>query len=104
MLSFFHNSFLFLSTDLPPTHTELLEMLRCLEEGAKEFIIKPVQMADVERIKAHICPVLGSVTPVSCHLDQPSVVSCNKRKFDAEGFETQGSDRRRPQPSGVIVA
>ena len=79
-------------------------MRRCMEEGAKEFLIKPVQMADVERIKAHICPVSGSVTPVSCHLDQPSVVSCNKRKFDAEGFEIQGPERRRPQPSGVIVS
>ena len=92
-------------------------MSRCLDEGAKEFIMKPVQMADVERLKAHVRPLLSSPlassppSSVAYRVDvdhQTSSVSvCNKRKFDSEGFEpSQSSSERRPARllSGVIVA
>ncbi|KAH7289424.1 hypothetical protein KP509_30G001100 [Ceratopteris richardii] len=60
---------------------------RCLEEGAKEFLLKPVQRADVERLKLHI------PTRATCHADQ-SNNGCNKRKFASEGYEVQKSERR----------
>lgn len=70
---------------------------RCLEEGAEEFIMKPVKMADVERLKSHI-----RASQSTCHVDQPGL-SCNKRKFVSEGFEVQNS-QRRPRLSELAVA
>lgn len=70
---------------------------RCLEEGAEEFIMKPVKMADVERLKSHI-----RASQNTCHVDQPGL-SCNKRKFVSEGFEVQNS-QRRPRLSELAVA
>ncbi|KAI5070125.1 hypothetical protein GOP47_0014468 [Adiantum capillus-veneris] len=67
---------------------------RCLEEGAKEFIMKPVQLADVERLKSHI--------QSTCHIDQPSSL-CNKRKFGSDGFEVQNPGRR-PRLGELAVA
>ncbi|KAH7442251.1 hypothetical protein KP509_03G078600 [Ceratopteris richardii] len=69
---------------------------RCLEEGAKEFIMKPVKLTDVERLKLHI-----SSPQMSCHVDQSSKL-CNKRKFASEGCETQNTGRRT-RPSGLTV-
>lgn len=71
---------------------------RCLEEGAKEFIMKPVQMADVERLKLHI----HGAPQKTCHVDQPANL-CNKRKFGSEGYEVQNSERR-PRLSELTVA
>ncbi|MCO5568260.1 hypothetical protein L7F22_021957 [Adiantum nelumboides] len=68
---------------------------RCLEEGAKEFIMKPVQLADVERLKLHIHSAQNT-----CHVDQPI---CNKRKYSSDGFEVQSADRR-PHLGQLAVA
>lgn len=32
----------------------LLKFLRCLEEGAEEFFLKPVRLADVNKLKPHM--------------------------------------------------
>lgn len=69
---------------------------RCLAEGAEEFIMKPVQLADVQRLKAHVRPSRQNL------VDQPSI-PCNKRKFVSKGFQSQSSERR-PRLNGVIVA
>lgn len=29
-------------------------MFRCLEEGAEEFLLKPVRLSDVDRLKPHV--------------------------------------------------
>lgn len=71
---------------------------RCLEEGAEEFVMKPVKMADVERFKSHI-----RSSQSTCHVDQPGS-SCNKRKFVSEGFEVQNAQRQRQCLSGLVVA
>lgn len=70
---------------------------RCLEEGAEEFIMKPVQLADVERFKFHI-----RSSQMTCLVDQPSQ-SCNKRKFGIDGYEAQ-NPRRRSRLSELAVA
>eukprot|EP00250_Pteridium_aquilinum_P028053 c36516_g1_i1 orf=110-1009(+) len=75
---------------------------RCLDEGAEEFIMKPVQMADVERLKSHIRSSSQKSCHVECHVDQPGL-SCKKRKFGSEGFEVQNSERR-PRLSELTVA
>lgn len=70
---------------------------RCLEEGAEEFILKPVRLADVKRLKSYV------------HLEKQNLVelptaSCNKRKFNSEGFQAQSPERQPPRLRGVIVA
>jgi hypothetical protein len=91
---------------------------RCLDEGAKEFIMKPVQMADVERLKAHVNPSSPSSSSTSSsssgcmdmdhQLQQASgILSCNKRKFESEGgFEptTDASERRPPPPPPRLLS
>lgn len=48
---------------------------RCLDEGAEDFLMKPVQMKDVVRLKAHIRTPLSTfdkdILSVSCSEGQP---------------------------------
>lgn len=50
----------------------------CLAEGAEEFLLKPVQLADVKRLRGHVRHVCGSI-PKS----QPDG-SCSKRKVPVD--------------------
>lgn len=61
---------------------------RCLEEGAEEFILKPVKLADVERFKGHI------IKGLSKEQQQPA---SNKRKSmseDLDDLPAQPPERR----------
>lgn len=61
---------------------------RCLEEGAEEFILKPVKLADVERFKGHI------IKGLSKEQQQPA---SNKRKSmseDLDDLPVQPPERR----------
>lgn len=69
---------------------------RCLEEGAEEFMLKPVRLADVKRLGSYVS--VPKETPV----EQLSV-SCKKRKFSSEGFQVQ-SPERGPRMGSVTVA
>lgn len=70
---------------------------RCLEDGAEEFMLKPVRLADVKRLKSY-----AHMWPKQNFLDQPSA-PCNKRKFGSEGFQAQCVERR-PRLGGLTVA
>lgn len=67
---------------------------RCLEEGAKDFIIKPVQREDVKRIRRHI-------TQLQSMHAQPTTVSM-KRKVSLANLPGEAIERR-PRISGVKV-
>lgn len=71
---------------------------RCLEEGAEEFLLKPVKLADVKRLRGHVRQQSGGS---SCE-GQPEV-ACSKRKVPSEGLQTQSSDRR-PRLSRVFIS
>lgn len=61
---------------------------RCLEEGAEEFILKPVKLADVERFKGHI------IKGLTKEQQQPA---SNKRKSmseDLDDLPVQPPERR----------
>lgn len=69
----------------------------CLAEGAKEFIIKPVQMKDVKRLQGHI------MTSASSSESNESSISssCAKRKAP-DGLQAN-SPVRRTRYGGVAV-
>lgn len=66
---------------------------RCLAEGAEEFLLKPVQLADVKRLRGHVREPRM--------VDQPEM-TCSKRKVASEGAQMQSSERR-PRLNGVTV-
>lgn len=69
---------------------------RCLEEGAEEFMLKPVRLADIKRLEAYVSlPKENSIEPLS--------VSCKKRKYGSDGFQVQSPDRG-PRVGSVTVA
>eukprot|EP00262_Sarcandra_glabra_P010573 TRINITY_DN2587_c0_g1_i2.p1 TRINITY_DN2587_c0_g1~~TRINITY_DN2587_c0_g1_i2.p1 ORF type:complete len:186 (-),score=50.98 TRINITY_DN2587_c0_g1_i2:333-890(-) len=62
---------------------------RCLEEGAEEFFLKPVQLSDVSRLRPHL--LKGK--PKEQQQQQQNIN--NKRKGMDDGFSPE---RRRPSP------
>ncbi|KAH7331769.1 hypothetical protein KP509_20G049700 [Ceratopteris richardii] len=69
---------------------------RCLDEGAKDFFLKPVQLADVKRLRSYVLPLTERT------LDQ-SNVPCKRRKFNSDEFQVHSPDRG-PQLGSVTVA
>lgn len=69
---------------------------RCLEEGAEEFLLKPVRLADVKRLRTYVFPPRENT--VDLHNSQ-----CKKRKFNPDGFQVQ-SPERGPRLGSVTVA
>jgi len=65
---------------------------RCLAEGAEEFIIKPVQMADVKRMRDHIRP--PSTTSSSGTSDSSGSTSGKRKAEPRETLEVTSSERR----------
>ncbi|KAI5055171.1 hypothetical protein GOP47_0030515 [Adiantum capillus-veneris] len=61
---------------------------RCLDEGAEDFLLKPVKPADVKRLRGHVRPQ----STARCD-DEPEVAS-SKRKSPSEGLQGQCSERR----------
>ena len=83
-------------------------MFRCLKDGAEEFLLKPIRLADVRRLKASVSAgkqkQIQMRTEKHDMLEQPSVAQCNKRKFSsADGFEAQ-SPESRPRLRALKVA
>ncbi|KAG6427949.1 hypothetical protein SASPL_112197 [Salvia splendens] len=84
---------------------------RCLEEGAEEFFLKPVRLADVDKLKPHIMKTMGKETLNHENQDNDkeiveteiqsqqqqtpqSNINNNKRKSMDEGLSP---DRTRPR-------
>ncbi|KAL9416906.1 hypothetical protein AB3S75_039983 [Citrus x aurantiifolia] len=65
---------------------------RCLEEGAEEFFLKPVQLADVNKLKPHL------MQGISKEINEPNNIN-NKRK----GLEEiDSADRTRTRLNDTI--
>lgn len=62
---------------------------RCLDEGAEDFLLKPVKPADVKRLRGHV-----RVQSTSSSCVEEHEVASSKRKSPSEGKQTQCSDRR----------
>ncbi|GMP97729.1 hypothetical protein CsSME_00045876 [Camellia sinensis var. sinensis] len=90
---------------------------RCLEEGAEEFFLKPVRLADVSKLKTHMlktkfknhqkqeCQESSETEEEDQQEDiqqqqQQQSSNNNKRKAMEEGLST---DRTRPRYSGLTV-
>lgn len=65
---------------------------RCLDEGAEEFLLKPVKLADVKRLRGHVRIQAGS--SYADDDDDQSEVACSKRKVPTEGRHLPNSERR----------
>ncbi|XP_068662236.1 two-component response regulator ORR9-like isoform X2 [Aristolochia californica] len=70
---------------------------RCLEEGAEEFFLKPVQLSDMKRLIPHL---LKSKPKEEQPQPQPQQQANNKRKAMDEGLS---QENRRPRLSGLTV-
>ncbi|XP_065880491.1 two-component response regulator ORR9-like [Euphorbia lathyris] len=70
---------------------------KCLEEGAEEFLLKPLQLSDVEKLQSHLLK-----TPIdSCSCKQEIEIENinNKRK----AISPSESPQRRPKIKGFAV-
>ncbi|KAJ9695406.1 hypothetical protein PVL29_010733 [Vitis rotundifolia] len=63
---------------------------RCLEEGAEEFFLKPVQISDVNRLKPHMMKAKNK--------DQQQENQEKQEKQDEESEETEKSEPGSQQP------
>ncbi|MCO5603356.1 hypothetical protein L7F22_057506 [Adiantum nelumboides] len=61
---------------------------RCLDEGAEDFLLKPVKPADVKRLCGHV----RSQSAARC--DDELEVTSSKRKSPSEGLQVQCPERR----------
>ncbi|GLJ47755.1 hypothetical protein SUGI_1008670 [Cryptomeria japonica] len=73
---------------------------RCMEEGAKDFIIKPVQLQDIQKLINHI-KVEQPVSSTSSA--SAAIVSACKRKRN-KVVPQDSESRVRPRIGGVAVA
>ncbi|WCJ44368.1 Two-component response regulator ORR4 [Euphorbia peplus] len=55
---------------------------KCLEEGAEEFFLKPLQLSDVEKLQCHLLKTLGSTNSSSKQerMENININNNNKRK------------------------
>lgn len=69
---------------------------RCLAEGAEEFLLKPLQLADVKRLRGHVrqSKVMSA---------EQADITCSKRKVASDGLQLQNSERRSRR-NGVTVS
>ncbi|KAI5054859.1 hypothetical protein GOP47_0030004 [Adiantum capillus-veneris] len=59
---------------------------RCLEDGAEEFLIKPVRVADMKRLRSYVFPRRENA------VEQHNLL-CKKRKFNSDEFQVQSPER-----------
>ncbi|ERN16243.1 two-component response regulator ORR9 [Amborella trichopoda] len=78
---------------------------RCLEEGAEEFFLKPVQLSDMIKLKPHLMKSAKSINPTTLS-PQKSSSNPNKRKPNAMSTESAplSPQRRRPRYNGLTVS
>eukprot|EP00249_Psilotum_nudum_P009562 c22013_g1_i1 orf=1315-1929(-) len=67
----------------------------CLAEGAEDFILKPLQLADVKQLRRHI-------SETRLHAVEQFGTPCIKRKFSLDTLQAQKS-QSRPRLDGVTV-
>lgn len=71
---------------------EPLRITRCRAIGAEDFIVKPLQIKDVQRLRNYAKPV--PLTPIAG----------SKRKLPLDLMAENGGSERRPRFTGVTVA
>ncbi|OAE32505.1 hypothetical protein AXG93_3242s1270 [Marchantia polymorpha subsp. ruderalis] len=84
---------------------------RCLAEGAEEFLIKPVQLADVKRLRGHVRQSM-SLSASSSDSSGSSPYSMKRKVTATKGLQVQQSRKslqvqsleRRPRLSELTVA
>ncbi len=76
----------------------------CLNEGAEEFIIKPVKMSDVKRLQCHIRPLTRAPCSGSIESLGPSSICSNRKVGSPDGLQTKPSPESRSCLNGVVVA
>lgn len=71
--------------------TEILDGLfnRCLEDGAEEFLLKPVQLSDVNRLKPYLMKGKSKEQQ-----QPPQQQNNNKRKAIDEGLSPKNTRQR----------
>jgi hypothetical protein len=76
----------------------------CLKEGAEEFLIKPVKISDVKRLRSYIRPSTKAPCSGSGETLGPSPI-CSKRKVGSlEGLQVKSNPESQPCLNGVVVA
>ncbi|GER46317.1 response regulator 9 [Striga asiatica] len=70
----------------------------CLEQGAEEFFLKPVQLSDVNKLKPHLMRKMGK----KIEDNQPKNVACNSKKRKAVE-ECSSADRTRARSYNSYV-
>lgn len=76
----------------------------CLNEGAEEFIIKPVKMSDVKRLHCHIRPLTRAPCSGSIESLGPSSICSNRKVGSPDGLQAKPSPESRSCLNGVVVA
>jgi two-component response regulator ARR-A family len=83
-----------------------ITLYRCMEEGADEFFLKPVQLSDVSRLKPHI---LKKSTKCQDQNQNKSGITINSSTNNVSGIKRKATDdgiwseRIRPRYSGGPV-
>lgn len=65
---------------------------RCLEEGAEDFLVKPVKLSDVERLKDYMFKEEGDNKANATH----------KRKIDDDSLSLPPTRKLEEDPSSVL--
>lgn len=85
---------------------------RCLKEGAEEFILKPVKLADVKRLKGHIVKGMSKLQPQQKQEKQEKQEheqqqqQSRKRKHSSESNDniSEQPSEKRPRLEELTVA
>ncbi|OVA13291.1 Signal transduction response regulator [Macleaya cordata] len=73
---------------------------RCLEEGAEEFFLKPVQLSDVKKLKPHLLKGKSREQQLHQQIQQQQQQPIKKRKAIEEALSPE---RTRPRYSELTV-
>lgn len=85
---------------------------RCLEEGAEEFLLKPLQLSDVEKLQTHLLKSLDKysskrIDDNSFNTDSSNITVSNKSNSNSivskrKALSPEIEDRR-PKMKGLAV-
>uniref|UniRef100_A0A0A9EQW7 Response regulatory domain-containing protein n=1 Tax=Arundo donax TaxID=35708 RepID=A0A0A9EQW7_ARUDO len=73
---------------------------RCLEEGADEFILKPVRLSDMSKLKPHI---LKSRCKEHYHQEQQQQSDCDSNGSSDSTYNSSNNSRKRKAADDEIL-